>query len=209
MSDKRALSAKRARRAKQPRSDEDIVDAVLRMVRAIGRRAATADPDHARLLRLVDEELAEAWRRAVAGWRADGFSDAQIGREIGVTKQAVQQRFPRDKPPLSVKARQGPASSGPHRRKAGEAPPVKPPTGGAGRNAALTGKQRPLAGNAPADRGRRPEGGRPAGPPEAGRTAGRRPPTVLADEVASPFGPQRTIWPVSLTADFVFNPRTA
>lgn len=32
---------------------------------------------------------------AVAGWRDCGFSDSQIGRELGVTKQAVQQRWPR------------------------------------------------------------------------------------------------------------------
>jgi hypothetical protein len=97
VSDKRALSAKRAQRPREPRSDEELVDAVLRMLRAIGRRASTADPDGARLLRLVDEELAEAWSVAVAGWRDVGFSDTQIGREMGVTKQAVQQRFPRDR----------------------------------------------------------------------------------------------------------------
>jgi hypothetical protein len=30
-----------------------------------------------------------------AGWRRSGFSDTEIGRELGMTRQAVQQRWPR------------------------------------------------------------------------------------------------------------------
>jgi hypothetical protein len=91
VSDKARLSARKA----EPRSDEDLVGAVLRLIDAVGRRAATADPDSAQHLRLIGEQLDAATVVAVRGWRAAGFSDSQIGRELGVTKQAVQQRWPR------------------------------------------------------------------------------------------------------------------
>lgn len=65
------------------------------MIRALGRRFASADPDTARYLSLIRSELDEAHAQAVAGWRRFGFSDSQIGRELGITKQAVQQRWPR------------------------------------------------------------------------------------------------------------------
>jgi hypothetical protein len=77
------------------RSDEDVTAGIARMIRALGRRCAEADPDTAALLRLLVDELDDAIAGAVAGWRSTGFSDAQIGRELGVTKQAVQQRWPR------------------------------------------------------------------------------------------------------------------
>jgi hypothetical protein len=90
MSDKRRLSAKR----REPRSDEDVVEAVGRLVRAVGRRAAGGDPDSAVWLTYLRGELDGAFASAVAGWRRSGFSDGQIGRELGVSKQAVAQRWP-------------------------------------------------------------------------------------------------------------------
>jgi hypothetical protein len=77
------------------RSDDEIAEAIGRMLRALGRRCADGDPDTAHLLRFLLGELDDAFADAVAGWRRSGFSDAQIGRELGVTKQAVQQRWPR------------------------------------------------------------------------------------------------------------------
>jgi hypothetical protein len=77
------------------------VAGVARLIAAVGRRAATADPDAARWLLLLQGALGSSFDRAVAGWRENGFSDTQIGRELGVTKQAVQQRWPRDKAGLS------------------------------------------------------------------------------------------------------------
>jgi hypothetical protein len=77
------------------RSDDDIAEAIGRMIAALGRRCAAGDPDTAQLLRYLHRELQEAFDAGVAGWRAAGFSDAQIGRELGVTKQAVQKRWPR------------------------------------------------------------------------------------------------------------------
>jgi hypothetical protein len=80
------------------RSDEDVAEAIGRMIGALGRRCAAADPDTGKLLRFLAGELDDAFAEAVAGWRAARFSDAQIGRELGVTKQAVQQRWPRSRP---------------------------------------------------------------------------------------------------------------
>lgn len=91
MSDKATLSAKR----REPRSDEDVVEAVGRLIRAVGRRAAGGDPDSAAWLNYLREELDDAFTAAVSSWRDSGFSDSQIGRELGVTKQAVAQRWPR------------------------------------------------------------------------------------------------------------------
>lgn len=90
--DKPALSA---RSRPVQRSDDDIADGIGRMIRALGRRCADADPDTGKLLRFLAGELDDAFAEAVTGWRRSGFSDAQIGRELGVTKQAVQQRWPR------------------------------------------------------------------------------------------------------------------
>jgi hypothetical protein len=91
MTDKAVLSP----RARQPRSDEDVVAGVGRLIEAVGKRAATADPGSAAHLTYLRDALDDAFTAAVAGWRSLRFSDSQIGRELGVTKQAVQQRWPR------------------------------------------------------------------------------------------------------------------
>lgn len=65
------------------------------MIHALGRRFATGDPDTAKYLDLIRQELDDAHAHAVAGWRRMGFSDSDIGREVGISKQAVQQRWPR------------------------------------------------------------------------------------------------------------------
>lgn len=89
--DKRGLSRRRA----EPRSDSDVAQAIARQIKALAVRVATADPDAAKYLRLIEQQLTEAWADAVAGWRASGFSDSEIGTELSVTKQAVQQHWPR------------------------------------------------------------------------------------------------------------------
>lgn len=80
------------------KSDEEVAEGIGRLVRALGRRCAEGDPDTAVYLRMVGDELRAAESAAVAGWRRLGFSDTQIGRELGVSKQAVQQRWPRTTP---------------------------------------------------------------------------------------------------------------
>lgn len=76
------------------KSDEELTGAIERMVRALGERCAAGDPDTAFYLIAVRERVDVAFATAVAGWRHN-FSDAQIAGELGVTKQAVQKRWPR------------------------------------------------------------------------------------------------------------------
>jgi hypothetical protein len=77
------------------REDAEVVAAVTRLIGAVAKRLAAGDPDGAALLLLLDAELDKAWAVAVAGWRDAGFSDSDIGKVLGTTKQAVQQRWPR------------------------------------------------------------------------------------------------------------------
>jgi hypothetical protein len=56
---------------------------------------ADGDPDGLAALRAVGDAVRQAERVAVAGLRHQGHSDAVIGRELGTSKQAIQQRFPR------------------------------------------------------------------------------------------------------------------
>lgn len=66
-----------------------------RIMRAYARRVATADPAALVELMKLRADVDEAIAAAVAGLRAEGFSWAEIGREVGMTRQAAQQRFGR------------------------------------------------------------------------------------------------------------------
>jgi hypothetical protein len=88
--DKAALSPRR-----RYRETPEVVAATRRLLRVVGKRIATEDPDDLRLLLELDQELEQAWAVAVAGIRGTGWTDSEIGRVLGTTKQAVQQRWPR------------------------------------------------------------------------------------------------------------------
>ena len=99
--DKSPLSLKRRQHAqdsephpKPYRETADVARAVSRLIRAIGKRVATEDSEDLRVLQELDAALDEAYRIAVAGLR-DHNSDADIGGALHVTKQAVQQKWPR------------------------------------------------------------------------------------------------------------------
>jgi hypothetical protein len=77
------------------RDTHEVTAGVARLVRAIGKRVAHEDPEDLVHLARLDEALSVAWRTAVTGLRATGYSDTQIGAELGITKQAVAQRWPR------------------------------------------------------------------------------------------------------------------
>jgi hypothetical protein len=77
------------------RETPEVVAATRRLLRVVGKRIATEDPADLRMLVDLDQELEHAWAVAIAGVRATGSTDREIGRVLGTTKQAVQQRWPR------------------------------------------------------------------------------------------------------------------
>lgn len=81
-------------KAKTVRENSEYAQMLGRMMRAHGRRIADGDPsDLADAIRLADE-FDQIIRQAVADMRAQsGFSWQQLADELGVTRQAVSQRF--------------------------------------------------------------------------------------------------------------------
>lgn len=74
--------------------DQDQADATERQTQALARRASGNLDTLARLA----EHYADGpsvLALAVAGARAHGYTDGEIGRALGVTRQAIRQRFPR------------------------------------------------------------------------------------------------------------------
>lgn len=65
-----------------------------RVVRAYGRRAAR-DPEAVAGMLALYEETARQMHGAVQGLRDRGWSDGEVGRVLGVSRQAVRQRWPR------------------------------------------------------------------------------------------------------------------
>jgi hypothetical protein len=94
--DKVKLSANRGWKPRSYRETPDVSAAVCRLVTAIGKRTACGDPEDLAELIKVAETVQTAFRVAVDGLRESGRSDAEIGNVLGVTKQAVAQRFPRN-----------------------------------------------------------------------------------------------------------------
>jgi hypothetical protein len=70
---------------------------VRRALNAYARRVATGDVEALRDLVGLGVELDQALITAVAGLRTFGYSWADIGDRIGVTRQAAQQRWGGDR----------------------------------------------------------------------------------------------------------------
>lgn len=66
-----------------------------RILRAYGRRVADRDIAALSGLAALQVELDTATRNAVTTLRSQGFSWADVGRELGITRQAAQQRYGR------------------------------------------------------------------------------------------------------------------
>ncbi|OJX70038.1 hypothetical protein [uncultured Microbacterium sp.] len=66
---------------------------LARMLAAAGRRVAEADEDELAQLVALRDVLESAIEAGVRGQRASGSSLAQIGRGLGVSKQAVHKRW--------------------------------------------------------------------------------------------------------------------
>ncbi len=75
--------------------DDEFGKFALRIIRAYGRRAATADPDVLADLNHLHDEIEKAMDDAVAELRRQGVTWALIGEELGVTRQAAFLRWGR------------------------------------------------------------------------------------------------------------------
>jgi hypothetical protein len=86
----------RARKQKAERitENETYARSVVRQIRSMGRRAS-ADLDALAWLAGAADHARAALAMAVDGCRAQGYSDGEIGAALGITRQAVGQRFGR------------------------------------------------------------------------------------------------------------------
>ncbi|MEH1011720.1 hypothetical protein V6U90_01130 [Micromonospora sp. CPCC 206060] len=69
-----------------------------RIIRAHGRRVASGDVEALRDLVGLSEVIDQALTDAVQGLRAFGYSWAEIGARLNISRQAAQQRWGGDKP---------------------------------------------------------------------------------------------------------------
>jgi hypothetical protein len=87
---KAVLTPKRPRR--QIENDE-YAAFVRRILRAYSRRVGDGDVEALALMLGLAEEIDAAIIEAVKGLRAYGYSWAEIGSRLGITRQAAQQRW--------------------------------------------------------------------------------------------------------------------
>jgi len=73
--------------------DSDYASFVQRIIRAHGRRVAAGNVEALRDLVDLAAEVDAATRHAVHGLRGHGYSWAEIGARLGVTKQTAHERW--------------------------------------------------------------------------------------------------------------------
>ncbi len=89
---KTTLTPKRARRLVE---NDEYAAFVRRILRASARRVATGDVEALTLMLGLSAEIDTAIGQAVTGLRGFGYSWAEIGSRLGITRQAAQQRWGR------------------------------------------------------------------------------------------------------------------
>jgi hypothetical protein len=87
---KARLTLKRPRR---PVENDEYAAFARRVLRAYSRRIAAGDIDALADMADLAAEIDTATGQAVAGLRARGYSWAEIGTRLGITRQAAQQRW--------------------------------------------------------------------------------------------------------------------
>jgi hypothetical protein len=87
---KPALTRKRRKRHVE---NDEYAAFIRRVLRGYGRRIAAGDVDAIADLGGLLGEVETALSRAVSGLRDTGYSWAEIGLRLGVTRQAVHQRW--------------------------------------------------------------------------------------------------------------------
>jgi hypothetical protein len=80
------------RRARLVETD-DYAAFTRRILRAYARRVADGDIEALTLMLGLSAEIDTAIGQAVTGLRASGYSWAEIGARLGITRQAAQQRW--------------------------------------------------------------------------------------------------------------------
>ena len=87
---KTTLTSKRAGRV---RENDEYAAFARRVLRAYARRVATGDVEALTLMTDLADEIDSAISQAVKGLRGFGYSWAEIGSRLGVTRQAAWQRW--------------------------------------------------------------------------------------------------------------------
>jgi hypothetical protein len=87
---KTRLTPKRARRLVE---NDDYAEFAHRILRAYARRVADGDVEALTLMTGLADEIDTAIGQAVTGLRKFGYSWAEIGSRLGVSRQAAQQRW--------------------------------------------------------------------------------------------------------------------
>jgi hypothetical protein len=89
---KTSLTPKRPVRV---RENDEYAAFARRVLRAYARRVADGDVEALTLMTDLAGEIDSAISQAITGLRAFGYSWAEIGSRLGVTRQAAQQRWGR------------------------------------------------------------------------------------------------------------------
>jgi hypothetical protein len=87
---KKSLTSNRARRLVE---NDDYAAFARRILRAYARRVADGDVEALGFMLGLSAEIDTAIGQAVTGLRAFGYSWAEIGSRLGITRQAAQQRW--------------------------------------------------------------------------------------------------------------------
>ena len=75
---------------------------IRRILRAYSRRVASGDIEAISAMARVARETDTAIRDAITGLRTIGYSWADIGLRLNITRQAAQQRWGDDRPPITL-----------------------------------------------------------------------------------------------------------
>jgi hypothetical protein len=73
--------------------NDDFAAFARRIIRAFGRRIAKGDIDALADMAYLSGQIDQAIKESVTGLRERGYSWTDIGLQLGVTKQAAQQRW--------------------------------------------------------------------------------------------------------------------
>ena len=82
-----------SRRVRRVVENDEFAAFARRIITAHGRRIAAGDVEGLRDLAALDHAVQDAAGKAVEGLRSAGYSWAEIGDRLGVSRQAAQQRW--------------------------------------------------------------------------------------------------------------------